>query len=118
MPAPDMGVCNEFAFEAIPSTLLDLRETGCVRCVLFDAFRLCHSEHCGMSQWGVIEDFLQALDTRACNEIAFEAILSTSPDWREKRCVRFVSFTASRLSHSAPYRMPGRGDFVNFVPPR
>ncbi len=84
--------------------------------MLFSACRLCHSAHWGLSEWGVIEDFLSALDTAACNEIAFEAILSTSPDLREAGSVRCVLFSACRLCHSAHCGMSQWRDIDDFVP--
>ncbi len=50
--------------------------------------------------------------------IAFEAILSTSPDLCETGCVRCALFNTCRLSHSARRGMSEGGDIVDLVPPR
>ncbi len=56
--APDLRTWNEIVFEGILSTSPDLRETGCVRCVLFIACRLYHSARRGISEGGDIVDLV------------------------------------------------------------
>lgn len=99
---------NEIAPKHNFLTSLDLRETGCIQCVLISATEPCHSARLTIPGRGPIDDFWCR---RRCggNGIAPKHDFLTPLDLRETGCVRYVLVSAIQSCDSACWKRTKRG---------